>query len=152
MFNFQPSPTVLCHARTYVVFQIIYVYRDVKDVMVSLYYHYKYHPSKIVDRLGTFVEFAEDFMKGEVADGPYFGHLHSYWTHRHDANVLFIAYEAMLKVINGIRLAFVFVKFLNCDACLIDALCLSYDRITAEQSERLRRSLISLCPRQRSTI
>ncbi|GAV06783.1 hypothetical protein RvY_16713-2 [Ramazzottius varieornatus] len=81
----------------YVVFQIIYVCRNVKDVMVSLYYHYMYHPSKIIDRLGTFEEFAEDFMKGAVADGPYFGHLHSYWTHRHDANVLFIAYEAMLK-------------------------------------------------------
>ena len=66
--------------------------------MVSLYYHYMYHPSKIVDRLGTFEEFASDFMAGRVAYGPYFNHLYSYWVHRHDSNVLLLSYEMLLQV------------------------------------------------------
>ena len=80
------------------ILQIIFIYRNVKDVMLSFYYHNVYSPSKLHDNLGCFEDFVKDMMEDRVAQCPYFAHLHGYWIHRTDSNVLFLSYEQMLKV------------------------------------------------------
>ena len=79
--------------------QIVYVYRNVKDVMVSYYHFHISDPSKLIDRLGSFDDFAERFMADRVANTPYFANLHSYWSRRHQPNVFLLSYEQLEKVI-----------------------------------------------------
>ncbi|OQV14588.1 putative Sulfotransferase 1 family member D1 [Hypsibius exemplaris] len=78
--------------------KIIYVYRNVKDVMVSLFYMSKglweYQHTSPHD---NFEHFVEKFVTGQIVFGPYFQHLASFWPHRHDANILLISYESILK-------------------------------------------------------
>lgn len=76
--------------------KIIYVLRNPKDVMVSYYHFYKanhvFGPYK-----GSWDEFYEMAMLGEVAWGNWFDHVLEWWKHgQHRANVLFLKYEDML--------------------------------------------------------
>ncbi|GAV07147.1 hypothetical protein RvY_17022 [Ramazzottius varieornatus] len=77
--------------------KVVYIYRNVKDVMWSLYRHLLHNPYKIVDYLGTFDEFVLAFMKDNVVYCPYFGHLHSYWKNRNEPNFLIFSYEELTK-------------------------------------------------------
>lgn len=65
--------------------------RNPKDTVVS-YYHF----IRQLDELDvSFDEFFESFMKGAVAYGDYFDHILSWYEHRNDPNVLFLAYEQL---------------------------------------------------------
>ncbi|GAU94762.1 hypothetical protein RvY_06481 [Ramazzottius varieornatus] len=82
--------------------KIVYVYRHVKDVMVSYYYFHASDPSVLIDNLGIFEDFAERFMSNQVANTPYFANLHSYWSRRHEPNIFLLSYEHLEKDHAGI--------------------------------------------------
>jgi peroxiredoxin len=69
----------------------LYVARDGKDVAVSYYYFYTTH----MGFKGTFDEFFERFLRGEVHYGSWFRHVRGWWEHRDDPNVLFLRYEEL---------------------------------------------------------
>jgi len=71
--------------------------RNVFDTCVSFYKHK-------VDKLflydfadGTFNEFFEHFIAGDVDFGSYFEHLASWWPRRDDPRVLFVQYEEAVR-------------------------------------------------------
>lgn len=73
------------------------VLRNPKDVCVSLYHHVRgfekyYH---FVD--GSFDDFFEVFLEGEVDSADYHDHLLSLWNHRHKENVLILTYEDLME-------------------------------------------------------
>ncbi|XP_064484601.1 sulfotransferase ssu-1-like [Ornithodoros turicata] len=74
----------------------IYITRNPFDCCVSFYYHTKNIPAYLFET-GTFDEFFEMFMKGEVDFGDYFDHLMSWYPHRNDPNVFFLTYEDLKK-------------------------------------------------------
>lgn len=74
----------------------IYVARNPFDCCVSFYYHTKNFPVYQFEN-GTFDEFFEMFMTGEVDFGDYFDHLLSWYKYRNEDNVLFMTYEDIKK-------------------------------------------------------
>ncbi|XP_077537997.1 sulfotransferase 1C2-like isoform X2 [Haemaphysalis longicornis] len=74
----------------------IYVARNPYDCCVSLYHHTKLFPIYDFEH-GTFDEFFERFIRGEVDFGDYFDHLLSWFEHRNDDNVLFLTYEHLKR-------------------------------------------------------
>ncbi|KAL3193986.1 hypothetical protein MRX96_001903 [Rhipicephalus microplus] len=74
----------------------IYVVRNPFDCCVSFYHHYKLYPIYQFEQ-GTFDEFFELFLAGDVDGGDYFDHLSSWYPHRNDHNVLFIRYEDLKR-------------------------------------------------------
>jgi hypothetical protein len=75
----------------------IYVVRDGKDVAVSYYHFYVTHMSF----KGTFDEFFQRFLDGQVLYGSWFKHVRRWWKHRDDPNVLFLCYEELLADLPG---------------------------------------------------
>jgi peroxiredoxin len=75
----------------------IYVARDGKDVAVSYFHFYTTH----MGFKGTFDEFFERFVRGEVHYGSWFRHVRGWWEHRHDPNVLFLRYEDLVADLPG---------------------------------------------------
>ncbi|KAM9143846.1 LOW QUALITY PROTEIN: uncharacterized protein ACDP82_007564 [Pangshura tecta] len=73
--------------------KIIYVARNAKDVAVS-YYHF-YQMAKIHPEPGTWDEFLEKFITGEVAFGPWYEHVKGWWEKRKDKPILYLFYEDM---------------------------------------------------------
>jgi hypothetical protein len=71
----------------------IYVARNGKDVLVSNYYFFRSHsPFK-----GSFDEFFQKFMVGNVPPGSWFRHVAEWSAHAADANVLFLRYEDLVS-------------------------------------------------------
>lgn len=69
----------------------IYIFRNPKDTVVSFY-----HFTMQTDELNvSFDQYFDTFMKGLVAYGDYFDHVLSWYEHRNDPNVLFLAYEQL---------------------------------------------------------
>ncbi|XP_007667397.1 sulfotransferase 1E1 [Ornithorhynchus anatinus] len=71
--------------------KMIYLARNVKDVIVSFYYFHLMadgHPPP-----GTFTEFTETFMKNKVPYGSWFDHVKDWWEKRNDQNLLYLFYE-----------------------------------------------------------
>jgi methylamine dehydrogenase accessory protein MauD len=75
----------------------IYVARDGKDVAVSYYHFYTTH----MGFKGSFDEFFQRFLKGEVHYGSWFRHVRAWWQHRDDADVLFLRYEELVDDLPG---------------------------------------------------
>jgi methylamine dehydrogenase accessory protein MauD len=75
----------------------LYVARDGKDVAVSYFYFYTTH----MGFKGTFEEFFERFLKGQVHYGSWFRHVRGWWEHRDDPNVLFLRYEDLAADLPG---------------------------------------------------
>jgi hypothetical protein len=74
----------------------IVVARNPFDCAVSFYHHTRGFVRHYDFADGTFEDFFECFIRGEVDFGDYFDHLASWLPHEHDANVLFLTYEQML--------------------------------------------------------
>ena len=71
----------------------IYVARNGKDVLVSCYYFFLAHsPFK-----GSFEEFFQKFMVGNVPPGSWFRHVSEWSAHAADSNVLFLRYEDLVS-------------------------------------------------------
>ncbi|EDO46840.1 predicted protein [Nematostella vectensis] len=71
------------------------VMRNPKDVAVSLFHFYRGIHHILYE--GTWDEFFELFIKGDVLYGSWFDHVLSWWEHRDDPNVLLLKYEDMVK-------------------------------------------------------
>ncbi|KAF8768066.1 Sulfotransferase 1C2 like protein [Argiope bruennichi] len=71
----------------------IYITRNPKDCCVSYYHHMKNLPGHGFK--GTFDEFFECFISGNIGYGDYFDNLLGWYEHRNDPNVLFMTYEEM---------------------------------------------------------
>ncbi len=75
----------------------IYIARNPFDCLVSFYHHTKGFPAYYDFADGTFDEYFEYFIEGEVDFGDYFDNLLSWYAHREDNNLLFLTYESMKK-------------------------------------------------------
>ena len=73
--------------------KIIYLMRNPKDTVVS-WYHFQ-RMNALYGFTGTFDDFFELFLRGDVAYGSYWHNVLSWWRMRHRANVLFLTYEEM---------------------------------------------------------
>ncbi|XP_004477615.1 sulfotransferase 1B1 [Dasypus novemcinctus] len=73
--------------------KMIYMARNAKDVAVS-YYHFELmnnlHPLP-----GSWGEYLEKFMTGNVAYGSWFNHVKSWWKKKEEHPILFLYYEDM---------------------------------------------------------
>lgn len=78
----------------------IYVARHPKDCAVSFYHHSKFFPSYHFTN-GTFEEFFEHFINGDVYFSDYFDHLLSWYDQRHCPNVFFTTFEDMKRDSRG---------------------------------------------------
>ncbi|XP_033025938.1 sulfotransferase 1A1-like [Lacerta agilis] len=71
--------------------KMIYVARNAKDVAVSYYYFYqmaKVHPDP-----GTWDEFLEKFMAGDISFGSWYDHVKGWWDKRNEHKMLYLFYE-----------------------------------------------------------
>ena len=73
----------------------LFVFRNPKDTVVSLYHHIKNVP--IFEMTLDFHQFFDQFINGETCYGDYFKHVLSYWNHRFDPNVKLLIYEQMKR-------------------------------------------------------
>ncbi|CAN7991619.1 unnamed protein product [Ixodes hexagonus] len=74
----------------------VYVARNPWDCCVSFYHHIRSLP--LYDfQGGTFDDFFEAYIEGNVGYGDYFDHLLSGYTRKDEPNVFFITYEALKK-------------------------------------------------------
>src|SRR5690606_37034428 len=80
----------------------VYVARNPFDCAVSFYHRTRgfVHHYDFAD--GTFDDFFECFILGEVDFGDYFDHLASWYAQRRAPNVLFVTYERMQEDIEGV--------------------------------------------------
>ncbi|KAG1714310.1 Sulfotransferase 1C2 [Nymphon striatum] len=69
----------------------IYITRNPFDCCVSLFHHHRAFPVYEFD--GTFDEFFEMFLRGEVEFGNYFHNVKSWYAHKDDPNIHFMLYE-----------------------------------------------------------
>ncbi|XP_008827646.1 sulfotransferase family cytosolic 1B member 1 [Nannospalax galili] len=75
--------------------KMIYLTRNGKDVAVSYYHFYLMHT--LLPLPGTWEEYLENFMTGNVAYGSWFNHVKSWWKIKDHHPVLFLYYEDMKK-------------------------------------------------------
>ncbi|CAN8009513.1 unnamed protein product [Ixodes pacificus] len=74
----------------------IYSARNPYDCCVAFYHHTATLPVYEFGD-GTFDQFLEMFLRGQVDFGDYFDHLLSWYEHRDDSNVRFLTFEALEK-------------------------------------------------------
>lgn len=73
----------------------VHVARNPFDCAVSFYHHTRGFPRHYDFADGTFDEFFECFIAGEVDFGDYFDHLVSWYSQPGESNVLFLTYEEL---------------------------------------------------------
>ncbi|KAL8261705.1 hypothetical protein R6Q59_025754 [Mikania micrantha] len=76
--------------------KIVYIYRNIKDVIVS-YYHFIRKHCKLRVEDAPFEEAFNEFYQGISWCGPYWDHILGYWQASHDdgCKILFLKYEDM---------------------------------------------------------
>lgn len=95
--NQLPSPRILKSHDRYNDFdkqlknKIIYVYRDGKDVAVSLYHHNKNY----LDPALTFDKNFETYFSDLKSDMNYFRHMNEWFTNKHRFNIHYVSYESL---------------------------------------------------------
>jgi hypothetical protein len=75
----------------------IYVARDGKDVAVSYFHFHQSHMSY----KGSFEEFFEQFLAGDLHYKSWLRHVEGWWAHRDDSNILFLHYEDLVLDLAG---------------------------------------------------
>ncbi|KAM4651439.1 sulfotransferase 2B1-like [Discoglossus pictus] len=79
--------------------KIIYVLRNPKDILVSLF-----HFAKIICHYkdpGSFQEYLEDFLKGNVLYSSWFDHVKGWMKMKGDSRFFFITYEELQQDLRG---------------------------------------------------
>ncbi|XP_065299566.1 sulfotransferase ssu-1-like [Dermacentor albipictus] len=105
--------------------KFIYLTRNPLDVCVSFYYYVRNGP--IYDFSdGTFDDFVNAFVLGEVERGDYCDHLLSWYSHRLEENVFFLTYEQLKS------------DFRNTVLCLAGFMGEQYRRILEEDQDVYR--------------
>ncbi|KAL0984980.1 hypothetical protein UPYG_G00151380 [Umbra pygmaea] len=80
--------------------KVIYVTRNPKDVMVSSFYFHKM--ASFLDDPGTFDEFLDKFLSGQVLFGKWTDHVKSWYSSDLGDRILYITYEEMVKDLCGV--------------------------------------------------
>ncbi|XP_005656568.1 sulfotransferase family cytosolic 1B member 1 [Sus scrofa] len=75
--------------------KIIYLARNAKDVAVS-FYHFDLM-NNLQPLPGTWEEYLEKFLAGNVAYGSWFNHVKSWWKKKEEHPILFLLYEDVKK-------------------------------------------------------
>ncbi|XP_028836408.1 sulfotransferase family cytosolic 2B member 1-like isoform X1 [Denticeps clupeoides] len=78
----------------------IYVTRDPRDVLVSSFYFHQM--ASFLDDPGTFDEFIEKFLNGEVLFGKWTDHMKSWQKADIGNKIMYVTYEAMIKDLKGV--------------------------------------------------
>lgn len=73
--------------------KVIYVTRNPKDTVVSMYHFYKM--LKLMQYHGPLEEFVHGFINNKITYAPYARSVKEFWSHRNDENVLFLTYEGL---------------------------------------------------------
>ncbi|XP_035461968.1 amine sulfotransferase [Scophthalmus maximus] len=77
----------------------VYVWRNPKDVLVSLY-HFA-HSWVLLETPTSFEDFFQQFLDGKVYMGSWFDHVREYYAVHKQLNIHFVQYENMLKDLRG---------------------------------------------------
>ncbi|XP_068135567.1 amine sulfotransferase-like [Hyperolius riggenbachi] len=80
--------------------KVIYVMRNPKDAMTSLYYFEDV--ALDVKKSADFEQFFEKFLDGDVYPGKWVDHIKGWHMHKNDYNILFIKYEDMIKDLRSV--------------------------------------------------
>ena len=75
--------------------RVIYLYRNPRDTAVS-WYHFQ-RMNTLYGFTGTFAQFLDLFLRGDVAYGDYMQSVLSRWALRGRANVLVLSYEELSR-------------------------------------------------------
>ncbi|KAG8123913.1 hypothetical protein E2320_020047 [Naja naja] len=104
MFTSHPSPCLFSsHLPYYLVpkglrnkrAKIIYVFRNPKDVLASMYHFQK--SSVTLETPKDSDTFLEKFLAGKVGHSLWLDHVEGWCTHKDDFNIFFLSYEEMKK-------------------------------------------------------
>ncbi|KAI9543891.1 hypothetical protein NQZ68_004939 [Dissostichus eleginoides] len=79
--------------------KVVYVMRNTKDVLVSLY-HFA-HSWKMLETPKSFEAFFQDFIDGKAFMGSWFDHVREYENEKDKMDIHFVKYEDMLKDLRG---------------------------------------------------
>ncbi|KAM3931639.1 amine sulfotransferase-like [Leptodactylus fuscus] len=80
--------------------KVIYVMRNPKDVMKSLY-HFE-AMANYAETSPDFGHFFHKFLDGDVFAGAWFDHVRGWYTHKDEFNILFIKYEDMIMDLRSV--------------------------------------------------
>ncbi|KAJ8005353.1 hypothetical protein DPEC_G00145740 [Dallia pectoralis] len=80
--------------------KVIYVTRNPKDVLVSSFYFHKM--ANFLDDPGTFDEFLDKFLSGQVIFGKWTDHVKSWQNSDLGDRILYVSYEEMVKDLRGV--------------------------------------------------
>ncbi|KAJ1685342.1 hypothetical protein LUZ63_016732 [Rhynchospora breviuscula] len=111
---------------------IVYVWRDPKDVLVSMWYFVQ----KILggpDKIATFDQFYEFFCQGVDTFGPIWNHILEYWeeSRRRPEKILFLKYENILQ--EPVKYAKQLARFIGCPFS------------ETEENQRVVEQIVELC-------
>lgn len=102
-FDKEPSPRLFkTHLPAYLLpkdvwsvkSKMIYVYRDAKDVAISMYHMFK--NIALMNFQGDLHDYFDIFLNDHVVYGKFYDHIYSFWQLQHMENVLFIKYDDMI--------------------------------------------------------
>uniref|UniRef100_A0AAQ4RQK4 Sulfotransferase n=1 Tax=Gasterosteus aculeatus aculeatus TaxID=481459 RepID=A0AAQ4RQK4_GASAC len=79
--------------------KVVYVWRNPKDILVSLY-HFS-HVWVLLETPQSFEGFFQQFLDGDVYMGSWFDHIQDYHKAQDQLNIHFVQYESMLKDLRG---------------------------------------------------
>ncbi|XP_076136867.1 sulfotransferase 2B1-like isoform X2 [Alosa pseudoharengus] len=79
--------------------KVIYVARNPKDVLVSSFYFHQM--ARFLDDPGTFQEFLDKFLAGQVLFGKWTDHVKSWRKNDLGDRILYVTYEEMVKDLRG---------------------------------------------------
>ncbi|XP_048411134.1 sulfotransferase 2B1 [Stegostoma tigrinum] len=107
----RPSPRLITTHLTYHLMpksfntskaKVVYVTRNPKDALVSSFHYHNL--ATFLDNPGTFEEFIQKFLAGNVMFGSWFDHIKSWWPRKDQDNILFITYEDLLQDMRSVLL------------------------------------------------